>query len=120
MQDGPVGPPAAILVDERWLRLLVGLGGPENSCNSDCLVGLARLRDPIKEINYPSLERVFGTYDDKSVSLDVFLDDVRSMPQLVGGNADVGPNGVLCEVVVVEPKFRRQQPLDRWPYAVDY
>jgi len=79
-----------------------------------------RLRYPIKEINDPSLQRVFGTYDDKSVSLDVFLEDGRSMPQLVGGSADVGPNGVLRQVVVVEPEFRRQQPLDRWPYAVDY
>lgn len=79
-----------------------------------------RLRYPIKEINDPSLQRVFGTYDDKFVSLDVFLEDGRSMPQLVGGSADVGPNGVLRQVVVVEPEFRRQQPLDRWPYAVDY
>ncbi len=58
---------------------------------------------PSKKINNPCLQRVFGTHDDKSVSLDVFLEDGRSMPQLVGGSADVGPNGVLRQVVVVEP-----------------
>ena len=64
---------------------------------------LARLRHPIKEVDDPGFQRVFGTYDDKPVSLDVLLEDGRSMPQLVGGNADVGSNGVLRQVVMVEP-----------------
>ncbi len=41
------------------------------------------------------------------------------MPQLVGRNADVGSNGVLRQSIEVVAEFRCQQPLDRWPNAVD-
>ena len=80
---------------------------------------LALLRYTLEEIDDPGLQRVFGTDDQKSIVLDVFLEDVRSPPQLVGGSTNVGSNGVLRQCIVVVSEFWRQQFLDRWPNAVD-
>ena len=55
---------------------------------------LAGLRHTIEEINEPGLQRVFGTYDQKSISLDQLFEDLRSVSQMVCGDADVGTNGL--------------------------
>lgn len=60
----------------------------------DAATLLAGLRHAIEEINEPGLKRVLGAYDQKSVSLDQFFEDLRSVSQMVRGDANVGTNGL--------------------------
>lgn len=55
---------------------------------------LAGFRHTVEKINASSLQRVFGTYDEESISLDQLFEDLRPVSEMVCGDADIGPNGV--------------------------
>src|SRR5436309_7827868 len=84
-----------------------------------CNVLLAGLRHTIEEINEPGLQRVLGTYDEKSISLDQFFEDLRSVSQMVCGDADVGANGLPHQSIRVVPEFCRQQRFHGWPNTIN-
>ena len=55
---------------------------------------LAGLGHHIEEINYTCLQRILGAYDEESIPQDQLLKDFRAVSQMVGGEADVGSDGV--------------------------
>ena len=84
-----------------------------------CMRSLAGLRHTVEEIYDSSLQRILGSDDEEPIVLDQLLEDLRSMSQMVRGDADVGPNGLPHQSIRVVPEFWRQQRLHGWPDTVN-
>ncbi len=51
-------------------------------------------RHTFKKIDYSGFQRIFGAHDQDLFSLDHLFQEFRSVPQVVGGSAHVGPHGM--------------------------
>ena len=60
----------------------------------------------IEEINHTCLQRVLGAYDEESLPIDQLLKDFRAVAQMVGGEADIGSDGVPYQLLWVVSEFR--------------
>jgi len=79
----------------------------------------AGFRHAIEEINGPRLQRILSAYDEESLFPDHLLEDFGSMPQVVRGDTDVGPNSLPHQGIRIVPEFCRQQRFHGWPNAVN-
>ena len=67
-----------------------------------------RILHSIKEVDDARFERVLGADDDEALLLNQLLQDIRAVPQLAGGDADVGAHGLPHERLLVVAKLRLQ------------
>jgi hypothetical protein len=75
--------------------------------------------DAIEKVDLSGFERVLGAHHEQLTFLDVLLQDARSMPQVIGGRADVGANGMANQSIVVVAKLGGEQRLDGGANAID-
>ena len=80
---------------------------------------LAGLRHTVEEINKPGFQRVLGAYDEEPISLDELLENLRSVSQMVCGDADVGPDSVPHQSLRVTPELCSKERFHGWAHAVD-
>src|SRR6267378_5242367 len=73
----------------------------------------------VEKVNDSRVQRILGSDDEEPILLDGLLKDFRSMSQMVGRDADVGPNGLPYESIRLIPEFLHQQRFHGWPDAVN-
>ena len=83
------------------------------------LLGPRLLGEPVEEVHDARFQGILRPDHHEALVLDELLEDLRPVPQLVGGHADVGPHCVMDQHVRIAGERGVQERLDRGPHAAD-